>query len=60
MERFPIQNTEIERFIRNLKHYPITKQQVKTLRGQALTGDLVGAQNGLERTIAKHEYNRAV
>lgn len=60
MERFPAQKADIERFIKNLKHYPLTKQQIKTLRGQALAGDLVGAQKGLERMISKHEYNRAV
>lgn len=60
MERFPVQKADTKRFIQNLKHYPLTKQQIKTLRGQALAGDLIGARKGLERTIAKHEYNRAV
>jgi len=52
--------SEINSFVRSLKHYPLTKQQIKTLRGQALAGDLVGAQKGLERTVSKHEYNREV
>lgn len=48
---------EIDSFIRSLKHYRLTKQQIKTLRGQALSGDLAGAQKGLERTVTKNAHN---
>lgn len=51
---------EIDSFIRSLKNSQLTKQQIKTLRGQALTGDLVGAQKGLERMVTRYEYNRAI
>lgn len=42
---------EINRFIKRLSNYKgkITTQQLKTLRGQALAGDLIGAKKGLER-----------
>jgi len=40
-------------FIRSLKNYPLTSQQIKTLRGQALAGDLAGARKGLQRIINK-------
>lgn len=38
-------------FIRNLRQYygRLTDQQIKTLRGQALSGDLEGAWSGLKR-----------
>lgn len=49
-----LSDTEI--FIRSLKHLPITKQQKKTLRGQALAGDLEGAQKGLAKI--KKEYDQ--
>lgn len=48
---------EINCFIRSLKQYRLTKQQINTLRGQALKGDLVGAKKGLERMITRDEYN---
>lgn len=47
--------TEIMRFIRSLRKYDLTKQQVKTLRGQALSGDLAGAKKGLGRMVVKHD-----
>ncbi len=50
----------IDCFIRSLKQYPLTKQQIKTLRGQAIAGDLAGAQKGLERMVSRHEHNRAI
>ena len=49
--------TDIDRFIRSLRHYRLTKQQIKTLRGQALNGDLAGAQKGLMKEVAKHASN---
>ena len=42
---------DINDFIRNLKKYTLTSQQRKTLRGQALAGDLAGARKGLVRII---------
>lgn len=38
-------------FIRHLKEYrgKIPKQQLKTIRGQALSGDIEGARIGLKR-----------
>ena len=40
---------DIYKFIRGLRKYDLTKQQRKTLRGQALSGDLIGAKKGLEK-----------
>ena len=60
MERCLTHKAEINKFIQNLKQFPLTKQQIKTLRGQALTGNLAGAQKGLERMVTKYDYNRAV
>lgn len=40
---------EIYKFIRELRKYNLTKQQRKTIRGQALSGDIVGAKKGLEK-----------
>ena len=39
---------ETDRFIEALKFYELTAQQRKTLRGQAIAGDLEGAQKGLQ------------
>ena len=46
---------EINRFIKGLKVYigKLSKKQIKTLRGQAISGDLDGAKKGLERLINK-------
>lgn len=44
------------KFIRSLRHYPLTRQQIKTLRGQALSGDVAGAVKGFRKCI---ESNRA-
>ena len=43
--------TEIDVFIRSLKNLPLTRQQKKTLRGQAIAGDLDGAAKGLSKII---------
>ncbi|MCQ4922219.1 hypothetical protein NE686_03925 [Tissierella carlieri] len=42
---------EIKLFVIELKKYrgKIPKQALKTIRGQALSGDLVGARKGLEK-----------
>ena len=45
----------MDEFLKNLrlvhKHGRITKQQLKTLRGQALSGNLEGAQRGLLKLL---------
>ena len=45
--------TETDFFIKSLKQYGLTKQQIKTLRGQALSGNLDGARKGIARLIEK-------
>lgn len=42
---------QTRKFIRSLKEYrrEIPKQQLKTIRGQALSGDLEGARLGLKK-----------
>lgn len=44
---------DIKRFLRRLKACSLTRQQIKTLRGQALAGDIDGAIKGLERLERK-------
>jgi hypothetical protein len=46
---------EINRFIKSLRAYTdrLSRQQIKTLRGQALVGDITGAKKGLERICRK-------
>lgn len=48
-------NKEVKIFIIELKRYRATlsKQVIKTLRGQALSGDLVGARKGLNKVLGK-------
>lgn len=45
----------INGFVKNLKKYQnrLSKQQLKTLRGQALSGDLAGAKKGLTKLLRK-------
>lgn len=45
----------IKRFLRRLKEQGLTRQQIKTLRGQALSGDIDGAIKGLERILGRKE-----
>lgn len=42
-------------FIRSLKKYSkhLNKQELKTLRGQALAGDLQGANKGLQKILER-------
>ena len=42
---------ELNKFIKSLKYYNLTKQQKKTLKGQAISGDLEGAKKGLARLL---------
>ena len=48
---------ETDRFIESLKFYELTSQQRKTLRGQAIAGDLEGAQKGLQTILDRRENN---
>jgi len=45
--------TEVDKFIKRLKKYTevLTRQQVNTLRGQALSGNIPAAEKGLERLL---------
>lgn len=44
-------------FLDELHHYydVLTTQQLRTLRGQALSGDIAGARKGLERLLEERE-----
>ncbi len=44
---------EVQAFIRALKYHSLTSQQRKTLRGQALAGNLLAAQTGLWKIVSK-------
>lgn len=48
-------DTEIKRFFETLEKYRrlLTRQEVKTLRGQALSGDLDGAKRGFAKLISR-------
>lgn len=50
---------EINGFVKHLKKYQhqLSKQQLKTLRGQALSGDLAGAKRGLIKLLRKEKTN---
>ena len=53
---------EIQEFLRALKYHRLTSQQRKTLRGQALAGNLPAAQVGLRKIVSKgnhHGYSNA-
>ena len=43
----------IRRFIRRLKGHGLTRQQIKTLRGLALSGNIDGAEKGLRKIIER-------
>lgn len=46
---------ETETFIKMLPNYGLTTQQIKTLRGQAIKGDLKAAQKGLQTILDRRE-----
>lgn len=48
---------EVNRFIRYLRYLPLTIQQKRTLKGQALSGDLDGAYRGLDTLCLKNKKN---
>lgn len=43
------------KFIKELGKSPLTTQQIKTLRGQALSGDLEGAKKGFEKLMERRK-----
>lgn len=51
--------TEIDIFVESLKRQTLTNQQIKTLRGQALAGDLEGASKGLAKIIKQNSSKDA-
>jgi len=44
---------DVQEFIQSLRYYRLTSQQRKTLRGQALAGNLPAAQAGLRKIVSK-------
>jgi hypothetical protein len=44
---------EMQSFLHSLKYHRLTSQQRKTLRGQALAGNLMAAQAGLRKIVSK-------
>lgn len=46
-------HSETNSFIRNLKDHKLTKQQLLTLRGLAIAGNLEGAKKGLVNIVNK-------
>jgi len=46
---------EIRIFISELRKYrnSLSKQVIRTLKGQALSGDIIGAQKGLNKILGK-------
>lgn len=49
---------EVNRFIKSLKRTQLTAQQKRTLKGQAIAGDLKGAQKGMEALLRRQQQNR--
>jgi len=47
---------EVKVFLAELMKHRLSKQQIKTLRGQALSGDLAGARKGLERLSMNNQF----
>lgn len=52
----------METFLEQLKGYRhlINKQQLKTLRGQALAGDVEGARKGLQKILSRKMSKRDI
>lgn len=48
--------TEEQRFIKSLREYPLTSNQRRTLRGQALSGDMDGARSGLRKILRRTRH----
>ena len=51
-------NFRINSFMRKLKNSRpfLTKQQYRTIKGQALSGDINGAQKGLNSLLRRYAY----
>lgn len=51
---------ELQTFLSKLKAYNqwLTHQQYKTLRGQAIAGDIAGAKKGLKNILEKLEDSK--
>ena len=51
---------EINRAIRDLRKYRdrLTPQQMRTIKGQILAGDIAGARKGLWKLLNKQEKER--
>lgn len=47
----------INSFVKGLNKYGLSKQQLKTLKGQALKGDLVAAEKGLDKLLMRRVQN---
>lgn len=49
----------MSKFIKSLKNYRgrLPSNILKTIRGQALNGDLEGAKKGLEKALNKYNIN---
>ncbi|MCI6652364.1 MAG: hypothetical protein MSH11_02930 [Ruminococcus sp.] len=51
-------NLRLNRFMRKLKNSRpyLTKQQYRTIKGQALSGDVDGAEKGLNSLLRRYAY----
>lgn len=51
-------NFKLNSFMRKLKNSRpyLTKQQYRTIKGQALSGDIDGAQKGLNSLLGRYAY----
>ena len=52
-----MQQQELGAFIKALKRSRLTAQQRRTLKGQAIAGDLKGAQKGFQRLTEANNKN---
>ena len=53
-----MEQNDLAKFIIALKYSRLTAQQKKTLKGQALAGDLKGAQKGFQRLTEANQTNK--
>jgi hypothetical protein len=53
-----VKQNELTKFIIAIKYSRLTAQQKRTLKGQALAGDLKGAQRGLQRLTEANQNDR--
>lgn len=56
----PEVSPEASQFVRELKKYGVdlTPQQIRTIRGQALCGDIDGAKKGLDKILRQKEKEK--